>query len=109
MSQYTAGPWRIEHHTYTNRTAIARVGPFSFPAIVTGNSISDQEVDGNAHLIASAPELLEALKGALLSVEWRVAVMHGPGGINPDPEASRALSQFAMKCRTAIAKAEGRS
>jgi hypothetical protein len=53
-------------------------------------------------------ELLEALKGAVLSVEWRVVVMHGPGGLSPDREAWSALSAFAAKCRAAIAKAEGK-
>ena len=57
----------------------------------------------------AAQELLRALRGAVLSVEWRATVMYGPRGINPDPEARRALSDFADMCRSVIAKAEGQN
>jgi len=56
-------------------------------------------------LHGAASHLLEALRGAVLSVEWR-SIMHGLHGFNPDPEAEDALTKFALKCRAVIAKAE---
>ncbi len=50
-------------------------------------------------------ELLACLKGALLSVEWRVDI-HSVGGWDRDCDAAAALSKFAERCKQAIAKTE---
>lgn len=50
-------------------------------------------------------ELLACLKGALLSVEWRVDI-HSVGGWDRDWEAAAALSKFAERCKKAISAAE---
>ena len=76
MSKHTAGPWRFDEKsgtlfvasgTPTNGTIISnRINSDSmfppYPAIVE----IDDEARANAQLIASSPELLEALKGLLL-------------------------------------------
>ncbi len=99
---HTPGPWKVA--PLRNRDESFEVGGVRGCARVYG---TDAEAQANASLIAAAPELLDALKGAVLSVKWRALVMHGEHGINPDPEAHAALSRFADKCLALIAKVEG--
>lgn len=63
--KHTPGPWNLnrhgaivggEFHEYTNGSAQSQVA-----MAVGGNGISDEERKANGHLIATAPELLEAL------------------------------------------------
>ena len=89
MSKHTSGPWKV----VTDRTeegvmCSVYAGPIEVALCGTGD-VSDDTERANAHLIAAAPEMLEALK-----------------------EAKRLLDQTDIgSCDAvdaAIAKAEGR-
>lgn len=63
---HTPGPWKLREVTqlvywgkiYTGTKSIAQVQLWEH-----GKASGDEEARANAHLIAAAPELLEALKG----------------------------------------------
>ena len=63
-NQHTKGPWKVIGHKYVEST----VGQLICGAIVLkGKSLKDDETNesianANAHLIAAAPEMLEALE-----------------------------------------------
>lgn len=87
--QYTQGPWNVEA---AQRGFIVTALNGQYDIAVVRN-IGEQDNKANAHLIAAAPELLEALK-ELATEEWRD---------DDDPILDRAR----CKARAAIAKAEG--
>jgi hypothetical protein len=65
MSEYTKGPWEV--HVLKNKTPIVihkkRVGlSVLFRTLTDETGVDADEGLANAHLIASAPELYEALK-----------------------------------------------
>lgn len=93
MSGYTPGPWEARQE-YANRWRIEVPRPVFVPisvAIVTTTLLevgcNDEDTAANARLIASAPELLEAL-----------LALKKAGGIWPDLQG---------KVDAAIAKATG--
>ena len=94
--KHTPGPWVAYNSDGNGRIlkkwhikgACVRNEP-SFATIDSGGKILPEYEAGNARLIASAPELLEALKLACETLRAR-----GEGGI-------------AKHCEIAIAKAEG--
>lgn len=89
MSKHTPGPWQRDGLSISapQRGVVARC-----PTVKNGGVF---DCSDNAHLIAAAPDLLEALKECLPDLE-HYASTHGPG---PD----RRLEQ----ARAAIAKARG--
>lgn len=92
MSGYTKGPWRVS--TKPDVMFIHGAGAL-FIADLVNNHNPEQEA--NARLIAAAPELLEALKGA--QEELRLIRMKDTNAVyNP---TIRILMELA------IAKAEG--
>lgn len=70
MSKHTPGPWRViyDEHGYGNPTSVS-------PKVCTFNWMQlkamerKNEVLGNAHLIAAAPNLLSALKALVNDTE----------------------------------------
>lgn len=68
-----------------------------------GNSADVLEVEANARLIAAAPELLAALKGALGALEQDVDT----GADYNDADWSGIAQQRLEAAKAAIAKAEG--
>ena len=66
MSKFTPGPWTLRE--YTARDSFGWVVRISSGQEIDINAFSD-ESEGNARLIASAPELLKALE--LLLAEHR--------------------------------------
>ena len=56
--KHTPGPWKIRCYTNTNTLYVS---PESGRIVFEANE-SDEEGVANTHLIAAAPELLEALK-----------------------------------------------
>lgn len=95
MSKYTKGPWKIGEW---GEVLTSQKDDYGRPEIVlltgismtSGNHPRQKEVEANSRLIASAPELLEALKEALLehSCDWNGC--------------------WCEKAREAIHKSEGR-
>lgn len=67
MNDYTSGPWKWER-TYAPRGWIvsAHGGNYDIAIVRNGSGIPENEY--NARLIASAPELLEALEYAIKQV-----------------------------------------
>ncbi len=91
---HTPGPWKVhdEGHSYPweifpmeGGTLIARVSKEA------NTDITPEIAAANAHLIAAAPDLLEALKSILRSAE-----------------DIQGASFIAMEASDAIAKAEGK-
>lgn len=103
MSRYTKGPWKVR--TMKNDCFVE--GNEVVGQIMTGDYHREIMGDENypkkladAHLVAAAPDMLEALEGmAMVFSMWEVL-----------PEGARtAAMQKAMKyADAAIAKAEGR-
>ena len=92
MAKHTPGPWHIEAGTHYR--AIRTDGE----VIANMREIGGCFNDGNARLMAAAPELLESLQQTIASLEhW--FVRHG------DPEGVNSL--MMKKARAAIAKATG--
>jgi hypothetical protein len=89
---YTPGPWEFNEDDGNIEDIEER------PVVRMQYAWMEDEYSANAHLVAAAPELLEALK-YLLKVR-RIACLH-PSQPIPD--------EICAKCRAkaAIAKAEG--
>lgn len=102
-NSHTPAPWNIFGTTIW-------VGKFQAHAIdiakVVNEGIVRQDFEANAHLIAAAPELLEALKWALATIgQTKVELHYAPewdGRINE----INLLEERETAIRAAIAKAE---
>lgn len=95
MSKHTPGPWEVCRDSRGCQSVRAKSGFLAFtPSIQHYNDPTryideTEEAKANAHLIAAAPDMLEALKDVIQIVrvdEW---------------------PRLSGKCRAAIAKAEG--
>ena len=94
-SNYTPGPWYTKHgHISSLRSShgctIANCNR-------SARGISDDEAEANAHLIAAAPEMLEALKVALKAID--------KSGVS----YQQISAVVRINMRQAISAAEGRS
>ena len=95
MSGHTPGPWRVEEIELFETGSGVQVVAADGTVIADNQTYYPQSLDpANAHLIAAAPELLEALK-AMSHVEAR------------DPGHVESIRAFSL-ARAAIAKAEGK-
>lgn len=95
--KHTPGPWEI-------RVGFDVTGyPCYFIKGVSGDEKRNYErLEANAHIMASAPELLEALKACRLELHW---LMKQQSKI----AAARCVVEAHDRALAAIAKAEGRS
>lgn len=104
--KHTPGPWTLET-VRTSSGLCHKIGPFPWKTgkenhaciyddYPSHGSDGTPELLANAHLIAAAPEMLEALIRALNYIE------------NTEGEFGSILSS-GEACRAAIEKAEGRS
>ncbi len=96
-TKHTPGPWRVQNGSVY---ALAPDGSFGSLPVAhmdrdPGNGTRPVERDANARLIAAAPEMVEALRGALEVLDGRA------NDFSSKSEACKA-------CRAAIRKAEGR-
>ena len=116
---HTPGPWMREgllvyalHHYGWEKGAPRMVNRFSARVdayVFQGGS--HEEADANAHLIAAAPELLEALKAVTEHMDRAGGDAHGMPecpwcGSGPYGDDHAGDCEL-MKAREAIAKAEG--
>ena len=100
-SKHTPGPWKLEF----NRLISNRACSWTFRAngyligesFLTGTS----EGEANAHLIAAAPEMYEALR--VLAEEMEYCNRESPQSMH------MTIPYWAKRARAALAKAEGRS
>jgi len=95
-TQHTPGPWVYDSFGHTSFAFNDNREDYS-ARIEWAPDMSDEEVDANARLIASAPDLLVALEQAIPHLE-KVAGLSGGDGV---------LTLAAA--RAAIAKAKGGS
>jgi|SRR5208282_3854823 len=98
MAKFTPGPWNLVNKFAEDGDAYGDAeihAPLRYPIVLL--EICDEEARANAHLIAAAPEMYEALKAC--AVELRdIEVMQELGGCKSERHLAEA----------AIAKAEGR-
>lgn len=98
MSKHTPGPWLTDQTMYWHSVFVEEDGcPW---VIAYVNRKRKTHALHNARLIASAPDLLDALCGALDSLEYVEQVMPGKVGYGVRQER-------IAKARAAIAKATG--
>lgn len=71
---HTPGPWTFERHGKESNYFGNIIGHYTERTVRTITCQlrygTDEEQEANAHLIAAAPDLLEALKGFMKAVEW---------------------------------------
>lgn len=92
----TPGPWRVEER-FTERQVIvvADTGEWTSVVVAAGGQSSVEQL-ANARLIAAAPDLLKALKNALVELE-----------VNGD-SIGAVVDVLESEGRAALAKAKGR-
>jgi hypothetical protein len=107
MSKHTPGPWKLDRdelHYGSLSTVVAGKKSKRFPGyqmfVDVGGLADVNEQEANARLIASAPELLEALKDLLRDIDTidEFAINNTVLPMWEDIERAKAL----------VAKAEGR-
>jgi hypothetical protein len=96
---HTPGPWEARWPKFD---ALILDAAERVIASVSFNDHADTECEANAHLLAAAPELLDALKNLIPLAEY------APDELGTAKEAAEAKNQIEL-ARVAIAKAEGRS
>lgn len=106
---YSKGPWKIElrmgHAAVGTRQVISSdtLAEDGRIAVVSSHGVSTvEESQANAHLIASAPDLLEACKQSLIGLEYCFA-NHVLDALDKD-----AVIANMNQLKAAIAKAEGK-
>jgi len=93
QTQHTQAPWHVDDDFVFSINGLRVADPYCDDQ----DDMPESEVDANAHLIAAAPEMLEAL-------QWQEMA-------DADPEASRRKGYYDRARelrRAAIAKAEGK-
>ena len=107
MSKHTPGPWQIYDCEFAvrvgieggNKTSVITFGAKGDYSGVWGKTT--EQAEANARLIASAPELLEALKGAIAELY----LIHSKYG---DREHAKDCCCAIRHGEEIIAKAEGK-
>ena len=98
---FTPGPWTFsDHHTTIEISSPSRRQKVAIAAVDVGyDEPFNSEQIANIHLIASAPDMREALKSGLIFID----AMLKHAGLDP------AQSVEGNKIRAALAKAEGKT
>ena len=94
--EYTKGKWEVGSDSWDTYIG---TGTQYLAKIINSGSLTDNEVQANAHLIAAAPEMYEALK---LLIERMNSDMVGS-------EYGVALTLPRVWAERALAKAEGKN
>jgi len=104
--EHTPGPWAISEFATQNGAPIIRAGtcwrkqPRDIAKVVYHAGSEDPEVTANAHLIVTAPELLEACEAAIPCLEdWVITTGFG--------ETNRRDRAALVVLKQAVAKAKG--
>lgn len=116
--KHTPGPWYVvndgtgEEPMYSVKAArIAGRPPRHCVAIcATGDSPQEMET-GNAHLIAAAPEMADALREALEVIESEMEFFRSPEGEPEEPANSLTAKVMyrLLSWSAALAKSEGKT
>lgn len=100
MSKHTPGPWRPERDAEELRV----YGQRDCLIACVGNAYSHPADDeANAHVIAAAPDLLEALKGLVADTEEYVRI----NNLYTEEGGPAIHNHWMVIARAAIAKATG--
>lgn len=112
QATHTPGPWEIGSINKRDKnlwwSAVftpKSTGKFHAPRACDALGVDREEYEGNARLIAAAPDLLEALRGLIDQLE--AAGIHIPGEDSGQWHGAEGLS--FSRAIEAIAKAEGRA
>jgi hypothetical protein len=113
QATHTPGPWEIGSINKRDKnlwwSAVftpKSTGKFHIPRACDALGVDREECEGNARLIASAPDLLDALRHARDNIADMFARMQ----FHPDHKDIEApLLMTLENARKAIAKAEGRA
>ena len=117
MTKHTPGPWVVEKNTTLiwgacdsdDKSTHGMGFPIAEARLTTPGwakrSFADCEPEANAHLIAAAPELLEALKKAETLLNHMGDILNGLDAVTAEDAAMAAPIFEAV--RAAIIKAEG--
>lgn len=102
--KHTPGPWEVYQPSKSQEVALIRVAPkSSFPGNIVVASVAanppESHWEGNAKLIAAAPDMLEAL-------EFLIGILRTPYNGNPDHAAE--YDAAFDRAVGAIAKATGK-
>lgn len=92
-AQHTPGPWAYENGVIIQKDG----GDFGYQIATIDHEFSDfpkAVIDANGHLIAAAPDLLEALQNAV-------------GVLQAFATTSQTAALIERECRAAVAKATG--
>ena len=93
MASFTPGPWYTRHGQISSLES--EHGCTIASCNRTSRGINDEEVDANAKLISSAPDLLAACERVLRAIDWSVS------------EDRMSSQEQADLLRSAIAAATG--
>ena len=102
--KYTSGPWRV-----AESTPAARVHAGDFTFLITNTKGADsEEWDGNARLIAAAPDLLEALELAQIAILALIRRIDPMNADNADIAALDDAERADLAATAAIAKVQAK-
>lgn len=105
-TKFTPGPWVFDDNDGYNCGSIwARMAPsgHGHAGPLIARAVGDSaEVEANAHLIAAAPEMYEALKEAVEYFEMAAEFVRSK-------RDKKAMQYRAYECRVTLAKADGKS
>ena len=96
--QHTPGPWDVE--TKGSRHFVDGADGLTVAYLDRAGVREKTEIEANARLIASAPELLAALEKALASIEGQAELLRHCG-------AAYGIGATLAQARAAIARATG--
>ncbi len=107
MASFTPGPWRVvlgsDEHGYRLAGVVA-AGSMVAIVNVSSDAAAAEQI-ANAHLLAAAPDLYEALKGAVETIQ----IWHSLGHpVDPGWAIYLAHAPEMQRITAALAKAEGR-
>lgn len=103
--KHTPGPWTAFYkNKYDEWHVSLPITGSSMKLALCSDGIQSENREADAHLIAAAPDLLEALKKIVVLDTHLVWT----GGSVPEP-SHEEMGEIAKIAVTAIAKAEGRS
>lgn len=109
MSKHMPGPWILEKEDFEITKHIVGDGRGICEIF---ESFTPEMVWANAHLIAAAPDLLEALEKAISRMEQDAVAIDGERGMGRSLEALEAEGQLPEEvviARATIARARGES
>jgi hypothetical protein len=109
-TQHTPGPWAVNDSTETDDdTTLTICAPADEVEIATMSAYENgcecfSEIRANAHLIAAAPVMYEALQHAAMSYHHPACSCKGEYASQPE----RYCTCHVQKARQALAQAEGK-